>query len=211
MKIKVTTRVWSMILGFGLAVGIIGPVGAQSVDPAPATAQASDPVAVVDAFHAAGDDIEAALSLLTDDVVIELLPPPPNTPGIWKGKAEARAFIQWRIATNQKRMRAGDAQVTADAGRYTVTGNVGVASDLFTKLGLGTVGHTFKAEVEDGKLKYYSGKLAPEEQQRVAEALRLASQPAGMPRTGGPQLLPLTIAIGIIVLTAGAALRKRHA
>jgi hypothetical protein len=160
--------------------------------------------------------MEAALALLTDDVVIELLPPPPNTPGVWKGKEGARAFFEWRNANNQKRMRAGDAQVTADTGRYTVTGNVGVASDFFTKLGLGTVGHTFKAEVEDGKLKYYSGKLAPEEAPRVAEALRLAnqpaaSQPAGMPRTGEPVALPLLFALGMLLLAAGSRLRRRTA
>jgi hypothetical protein len=168
---------------------------------------------VVDAFHAAGDDIEAALALLTDDVVIELAPPPPNTTGKWSGKQEARAFFEWRNANNVRRVRSGDAGVVSEAGVYKVDGLVAVDSNTFKRWGLAAVGHTFQAEVVDGKLKYYRGQITPEEAQRVAAARLAAEQaqaaPAGMPRTGGPLILPLIFAIGIVMLLSGAALRRR--
>src|SRR5687767_13785101 len=118
-------QAWSLALVIGLALGLAQTAGAH----AGPLMQAGDPVAVVDAFDAAGDDIEAALALLTDDVVIELLPPPPNTPGIWKGKEGAREFFKWKNSGNQRRMRAGDAVVVSDREGFRVTGNVGVASD----------------------------------------------------------------------------------
>jgi hypothetical protein len=206
----VAIQAWSLALVVMMAVGLAQAGGAQAAAAASTSAQASDAVSVVDAFHAAGDDIEAALALLTDDVVIDLCcPAPPNTPGVWKGKAEARAFFEWRNGIKMRRVRAGDAHVEGN----NVSGNVGVASDTFTRLGLGTVGHTFQAQVVDGKLKYYRGQLAPEEQSRVAAAFRTAglsgAQPTGMPRTGGPLLLPLVLAIGTLMLAAGTALRKR--
>jgi hypothetical protein len=211
MKGSTKRVVWPLALAIGLVMAAAATVGAPPSAAAPAAAQASDPVAVVDAFHAAGDDIEAALALLTDDVLIELSPPPPNSTGKWSGKAEVRAFFEWRNANNIRRLRAGDAQVVSGAAGTTVSGNVGVDSNLFTRLGLGTVGHTFRAEVQDGKLKYYLGQLAPEEQKRVSEALRLAAQPAGMPRTGEPVALPLIFALGVLLLLVGSRLRRRIA
>jgi len=209
MKRLLKTGAWSLALAIGMALGLAQAAGAQT------QTGPSDPVAVVDAFHAVGDDMEAALALLTDDVVIELVPPPPNTTGIWKGKTEARAFFEWRNANNIRRERTGDAQVLSSAAGYELTGNVGVTSDTFKRWGVGVVGHTFRAEVQDGKLKYYRGQIVAEEAQRVAAA-RLAfeqaqAQPAGMPRTGAPLLLPLILALGMALVTAGAALRRRKA
>ena len=210
MKRLLRTKVWPLALAIGLGLGLAQVAGAQT------QTGPSDPVAVVDAFHAAGDDMEAALAILADDVVIDLTPPPPGTPGIWKGKTEARAFFEWRNANNIRRMREGDAHVVSSvAGQYEVNGNVGVTSDLFRRWGVGVVGHTFRAEVQDGKLKSYAGRIQVEEAKRVAAA-RLAfeqsqGQPAGMPRTGGPLILPFILSIGIVMLAAGTALRRRKA
>src|SRR6478672_8306037 len=97
-KLLVKTHKWSLALAVGLVAMLAQAVGAQPAAAAPASAQAADPVSVVDAFHAAGDDMDAALALLTDDVVIELSPPPPTTTGKWSGKEEARKFFEWRNA-----------------------------------------------------------------------------------------------------------------
>jgi hypothetical protein len=176
-RLLVKAHAWSLALAIGLVMVLAQAAGLQPAAAAPASAQPADPVAVVDAFHAAGDDIEAALALLTDDVVIELKPPPPNTPGIWKGKEEVRKFFEWRNANKQRRVRAGDAVVVSDAAGYKVSGNVGVDSEAFRKWGVGTVGHTFQAEVVNGKLKSYLGQIQPEEGKRVAAA-RLAYEQA---------------------------------
>jgi ketosteroid isomerase-like protein len=168
---------WPLALALWLVPALALAAGAKPAAAAPASAQATDPVAVVDAFHAAGDDMDAALALLTDDVVIELVPPPPNTTGKWTGKEEVKAFFEWKKSLNQNRERRGEAQVTTDGSGSVVSGNIGVTSDAFKMWGLGPVAHTFRAIVENGKLKYYHGELAPEEVKRVNDA-RLAFQQA---------------------------------
>jgi hypothetical protein len=195
-----------LALVVGLSLGAVRPAEAQA---GPST-QTGDPIAVVDAFHAAGDDIDAALALLTEDVVIQLMPPPPNTTGMWKGKAEARAFFEWRNAQNIRRERVGNAAAVGN----TVNGLVNVTSDGFRTLGVGAVGHTFSATVEGGKLKSYLGQITPDEAKRLAAVIAArqpAGQTAGMPRTGEPLLLPLLIAACLLILTAGAALRRLSA
>ena len=212
-KRLVKAHAWSLALAVGLVAMLAQVVGVQPAAAAPASAQAADPVSVVDAFHASVDDIDAALALLADDVVIELIPPPPNTTGKWTGKEEVKAFYVWKNSMNQRRMREGDAQVSTDAAGTLVTGNVGVTSDTFRMWGVGSVRHTFKAVVENGKLKHYVGQITPEEAKRVTAA-RLAAeqaQSAGMPKTGVPLALPIIFAIGMLMLTAGAALRRRKA
>src|SRR6476661_3179505 len=143
-KLLVKTHKWSLALAVGLVAMLAQAVGAQPAAAATTSAQASDPVSVVDAFHAAGDDMDSALALLTDDVVIELSPPPPGTTGKWVGKEEARKFFEWKQTQNQRRVRAGEAQVSSGPEGTIVTGNVGVDSDAFRKWGVGTVGHTFR-------------------------------------------------------------------
>ncbi len=80
---------------------------------------------------------------------------------------------------------------------------------------MGTVGHIFEAEVQDGKLKSYLGQITPEEGKRLAAARlaaeQAAAQPVGMPTTGGSPILPFIIAMGMVMLTTGAALRRRKA
>jgi hypothetical protein len=88
MKGSVKMVAWSLALAIGL-LGLAQASGLRSAAAAPVLAQADDPVAVVDAFHAAGDNMDAALALLTDDVVLGLRPPPPNSTGIWKGKGNS--------------------------------------------------------------------------------------------------------------------------
>lgn len=196
---------WLLVVTVGLALGAAQSAGAQAGTPG----QTSDPVAVVDAFHAAGDDIDDALALLTDDVLIQLIPPPPNTTGMWKGKAEARAFFEWRNTQNIRRARVGSASTVGD----TVNGLVDVTSDRFTALGVGAVGHTFTAVIEGGKLKSYLGQITPDEAKRLAAVIAAgqpAGQTAGMPRTGEPYWLPLPIAAGLLILILGAALRRRN-
>src|SRR5436190_8961024 len=217
LLMKPNARGLALAAGLVVVLALALAAGVQPAAAAPSSAQAVDPVSVVDAFHAAGDDIDAALALLTDDVVIELIPPPPNTTGKWTGKNEARAFFEWRNTQNIRRIRAGDAQVSTDAAGTIVTGDVGVTSDTFRKWRVGTVGHTFRAVVQDGKLKSYLGQIRPDEAKRVTAA-RLAfeqsqaqpAQPIGMPKTGEPLIiLPSIFAVGVMMLMAGAVLRTR--
>lgn len=204
---SVKGRAWALALAVLVALGMAKTASAQTGG----TLQQRDQISVVDAFHAAGDDIEAALALLTDDVEIRLEPPPPNTTGVWKGKVEARAFFEWRNAQNIRRIRVGVASVDQNS----VLGRVNVFSNGFTALGLGSVGHTFEATLEGGKLKFYYGKLAPEELLRVNRARIAAGQlpipTVGMPRTGDPVLAPLIMAVGILMLGLGYTLRRRRA
>jgi hypothetical protein len=210
MKRFLSTPLWSLAVALGLVLG--AAVGLTPT--AAAQAEPPTPVAVVDAFHAAGADLDAALALLTDDVVLKLVPPPPNTPGVWTGKEEARAFFAFKNAQNVTRERVGEAHVIGNQ----VSGRVNTSSNRFRLLGVGAVGHTFDALVQDGKIKSYTGTILPEELIRVnaavaAQVAAAAPAPApGMPATGAPViLLPLILAGGLLLLLAGTVLRRRKA
>ena len=72
LLMKPNARCLALAAGLVVVLALALAAGVQPAAAAPSSAQAVDPVSVVDAFHAAGDDIDAALALLTDDVVIEL-------------------------------------------------------------------------------------------------------------------------------------------
>ena len=93
-----------------------------------------------------------------------------------------------------------------------------VTANDFVMLNVGAVQHQYEFVVQDGKIKSWTGTMTPSEQARVGAAAQAyaAAHPApatpGMPATGAPlALLPLLIAMGLLLLTLGAALRRRKA
>ena len=214
MKRSLTTQMCSLALVLGL-----GPVMALGQV---AVALPTDPASVATAYFREFPR-EAALDLFADDAVMRIVPPLPNTSGVWTGKEEIRQLMQ--VARGQNlRMEIMDGpkvegiKVTARTMNHT---------DLFRQLGVSPVEHTYEFTIEDGKIKSVVSTMTPGEQARVAAARAAAqqaqagqpsaSQPAapaaGMPRTGGPATLSLIaiIACGLTALSAGVALRRRLA
>ncbi len=184
------------------------------MSPARIFAQASDPASVADAFNKAALDPQAEIGMVTDDVMITVVPPPPGTQGVWSGKAQAQAFFEFVKGQNVHRELVSSWQVTGDK----VTGTVMVTNNDFANWGVGAVQHQLAFVVQDGKIKSFTSIMAPSERARVmaaAQAYQAAhpvQAPAGMPKTGAGdqagrfQLWMLLTAL--FLMTIGIVVRK---
>jgi len=184
------------------------------MSPASIFAQAGDPVSVADAFNSAALDPQAEIGMVTDDVMITVVPPPPGASGVWSGKAQAQAFFEFVKGQNVHRELVGSWQVAGDK----VTGTVMVTNNDFANWGVGAVQHQLEFVVQDGKIKSFNSIMAPSERPRVMaaaqayQAAHRAQAPAGMPKTGagdqsGATQLGLLLA-ALFLMTAGIAVRK---
>jgi hypothetical protein len=181
--------------------------------PAPAP-QATDPAAVADAYLAEVGNPEAQLAMVTDDITLRIVPPPPGTPGVWSGKAQARGYFEFSKSQNPRDQRVGAWQVSGG----NVTGTVMVTVNDFVKWNVGAVQHQYEFVVQDGKVKSFTANMALAERPRVQAAAQAyaaahpAPAPPGMPTTGQPlDMLPLLGGMGLLLLTLGAAVRRRSA
>jgi len=174
-------------------------------------AQKSAPLAVVDTYLANLGNVEAQMALIADDAVMRIIPAPPNTPdGVWSGKDQVRQYFEFAKMQNPKVERLGSPTVEGD----TVTMTVRVLVNDFREWGIGAVEHTYVAVVQGGKIKSFTFIMAPSERDRVAAAAGAyfaAHPPAGMPRTGGEQPVPLSllVAFGMVAALIGLDLRRR--
>ena len=205
MKRFLKTWVWSLALA-GVGLLMVSMVSQRGV-----SAQTTDPVAVVDAFHAAQkNNVEAGLALLTDDAVVRVVPAPPNTPdGTWTGKEQLRQYMEFSVMQDTTIERIGSALVESD--KVTIT--VMVLVNDFREWGIGAVEHTVEAVVQGGKIKSYTTTMAPSERGRVgaaAAAHQQAQSAQPMPRTGGeqPVLFSMLIALGMVAALVGLILRR---
>src|SRR5690242_16269224 len=120
-------KTWMAWLALGLALGQVPGAAAK---PAP---QAADPAAVADAYIAVTAlDPEARLNMVTDDVTLRIVPPPPGTTGVWSGKAQARDNFEFSKSQNVHEELVGSWQVTGD----TAIGTVLVTVNDFRKWGV---------------------------------------------------------------------------
>ncbi len=199
---------WTAGLALGLALLL-------SLMPGPvawAAPQAADPAAVADAYLAAANNPDAQLNLVTDDITLRIMPPPPGTPGVWSGKEQAAGFFAFSKSQNVHLELVGSWQVTG----ANVTGTVLVTANDFRNWNVGAVQHQYDFVLQDGKVKSWTGTMAEFERPRVQAAAQAyaAAHPApvapGMPTTGEPiVLLPLLITLALLTLTVGAVLRRR--
>jgi hypothetical protein len=197
-----------LALGLALALGLVPVAAAQPAQ------QAGDPAAVVDAYVAAFGHPEVQITMVTDDVTLQIVPPPPGTPGVWSGKAQAAGLFAFSKIQNSHAELVGNWQVTGDK----VSGTVMVTTNDFRKYNVGAVQHQYDFVVQNGKIKSFTSTMALFERPRVQAAAQAyaaahpVAAPPGMPTTGEPQaLLPLLLATGMLLLTLGAALRRRKA
>jgi hypothetical protein len=197
-----------------IAVVAMAAMALLVMSPAHIFAQASDPASVADAFNKAALDPQAEIGMVTDDVMITVVPPPPGSQGVWSGKTQAQAFFEFVKGQNVHRELVGSWQVTGD----NVTGTVMVTNNDFANWGVGAVEHQLQFTVQDGKIKSFNSIMAPSERQRVMAAAQAyqaahpAQAPAGMPKTGaGDQSEGLQLGLllaALCLVTTGIVVRK---
>jgi hypothetical protein len=175
------------------------------------SAQTSGAGALLDAFLQT-KDVAAGEALFAGDATVRIVPPPPNTTGIWSGDEQIHSYLAFRLSKHVSHERIGDYVVSGD----TAIGTFMVRNDDFDRLQVGAVRHTLEIVAEGGKIKSITSMVVPEERPRLAEAAaRLAAAPpAGMPRTGSGDLIvyPIALLAALSVVGMGALLsRRRHA
>jgi len=141
-------------------------------------AQEPDPMSTINAWVEAlnAGDIDAALSHLADDAVVQIVPPAPGTSGIFTGKGEVRGWYETIVGQNGV-TALSDCQVDGE----TVTCVNNYAEDSFRSLGIDTVVGEWVAVVREGKLQSYTFTMSDES----LAALMAAMTPPVMPETGG--------------------------
>jgi ketosteroid isomerase-like protein len=141
-------------------------------------AQEPDPMPVINAWVEAlnAGDIDAALSYLADDAVVQIVPPAPGTSGIFTGKGEVRGWYEAIVGQNGVTVLT-DCQAAGE----TVTCVNNYAEDSFRSLGIDSVVGEWVAVVRDGKLQSYTFTMSDES----LAALMAAMTPPVMPETGG--------------------------
>ena len=94
-------------------------LGALLISPLWVSAQGTDPESVIRAIIDAQNakNIDAALALIADDTVITLIPPPPDSTGVFTGKEEIRGWWEAWIAGNGH-TELSNFQVTGDNATY---------------------------------------------------------------------------------------------
>lgn len=142
-------RMLSLLLVCALLLGLSGAaVQAQE--------QEMNPAEVVETLYAAveGKDLATAGDYLADDVVLVLIPPPPNTDGTFVGK---EAVLGWyeNLIQNNLAIEFGDAEVSGD--RFTMT-NLTWVDDL----PVAPVAFDGAGVVQDGQVKAISWIVTPE-------------------------------------------------
>jgi hypothetical protein len=197
-----------------LQMAALASVALLAVGTGRASAQAGDPLTVFNNFiDWRASNPEAALGIVTDDVVIQIVPAPPGTTGIWTGKQEVAMWMQFVKSQFISQELVGEPRV--DGNKVTATYALYVND--FRKWGIGSVRHNFEAVVEGGKVKSFTASIAPEERQRVADAAQAFAQsqgqgqaPAGMPRTGAGQdaLFQVLALAAVMAAVAGLTVRR---
>jgi hypothetical protein len=153
-------------------------------------AQEPDPMSIINAWLEAlnAGDIDAALSYLADDGVVQIVPPAPGTSGVFTGREEVRGWYETVVGQNGV-TTLSDYQVDGE----TVTCVNTYAEDSFRSLGIDSVVGEWVAVVREGKLQSYTFTMSDES----LAALMAAISPSVMPETGG-SALPIYAVVAIL-------------
>jgi MYXO-CTERM domain-containing protein len=179
-------RVFVLLLAVCLIALVPGAVSAQEMDPE----------SVVRAWHAAvhSGDIDAAMDHLADDIVVNLVPPPPGTDGNFEGKAEVRAWYEQQAAAS-----SASEILSIEVDGNHVTAQETYADDSLRGMGVDQVELVVEFVVEGGLIQSYTASFTEE------SLAKLPPMPEEMPTTGaGPSagLWLLLAGLGLIALGA---------
>jgi hypothetical protein len=171
--------------------------------PTALNAQETDPLSVVEAWAQAMNayDIEAALSLLTDDAFIKLVPPPmEGHDGVFRGKEEIRAWWERLYGLNSVG-EVSDCQVDGE----TVTCMLTYTDDELKSIGIDSIDNEFLVVVQDGKLQTYTATMTSESTEEIQAAMALLAETGGV---NPARMLPLWLGVGgLLLLALGAGVR----
>jgi hypothetical protein len=168
--------------------------------PLAVSAQETDPLAVVNAWHDALNayDIDAALSHFADGAEVTFVPPLEGS-GVYSGKEQIRALYEGFVAANFD-CTLSDCRVDGD----TVTCIDTYTDEDFQAMGVDFIEGEWVGIVRDGKIQSYTFSITP-------ESLAKFPPPAQtLPETGGrapaAYTATLLMALGGLALLGGLGL-----
>lgn len=141
--------------------------------PAPAVAQMSTPVDVIQTIYqaVAADDIDGAMTLVADDVVAVFLPPPPDHDGVITGKEEMRKWFEGlKPNFNYTGVVFSDIQINGNQATWKAL----FYTDDFIELGFDAIEFEGSNNVQNGLLKQHTWIFTEEFQAKLAAANVLA-------------------------------------
>ena len=153
MKIINSCCRFNLIMALALAVSL----GACSPSP--------DPLSLVNAWAQAlnDGDVDKALSYLTEDAVVTIVPAPPGGNGIFTGQEQIQAWYQ-AIARAHGIGKMANCKVAGDQVTCLDT----YTDDDFTAMGVDFIQGEWVATLENGKFKGYTMTMTPESLAKLA-------------------------------------------
>ncbi len=118
-------------------------------------------------------DVEAALALLTDDAVIQLVPPPmEGHDGIFSGKAAIREWYE-NLASLHGTGEISNVQVDGDQ----VSALLNYTDDSLKDIGVDSIDNDWVVTIQDGKITGYTATMTEESTALLMDAIAAMSPP----------------------------------
>jgi ketosteroid isomerase-like protein len=115
-------------------------------------------------------DVEGALAFLSEDAVVQLIPPPmPEDDGIFTGKEEIRGWYE-SLAEGHGSNELSNVRVNGDQ----VTAVIRFSDEDLKKMGVSFLDNEWTATVKDGKIQGYTATVTEESVQKLMAALAAA-------------------------------------
>jgi len=136
------------------------------------TGETSTSSAVVEGFIKAmnAGDVEASLAFLTDDAVIQFVPPPiPEDDGVFTGKEEIRGWYE-NVARNNGHSELSNVQINGDA----VTAQLSYSDDGLKQMGLDSIDNEWMVTVKGGLIQGYQVTMTDASFEKLMAALAAA-------------------------------------
>lgn len=138
----------------------------------PAADETSTAEAIVQGFIEAQNagDVEGALSLLADDAVVQIIPPPePAGVGIFTGKEEIRGWYEF-LSEGHGSNELSNVQVNGDQ----VTALIRFSDAGLKQMGVDFLDYEWAVTVKDGKIQGYAVTVTEESMEKLMAALAAA-------------------------------------
>lgn len=169
--------------------------------PLAAHGQEPDPVQMLQDMEAKlqAKDFDGALEYVSDEIVLYLVPPPPDGKGVYTGKEELRARWEEAYALNTH-TEYGDCETSGD----TTTCAAFYEGDDTRALGIGPIEWILELVVEDGLFTSFTWTITEESLAILVAAM------AALPETGGGAfpIQAVMVGLGGLAVAGGLGLQR---
>lgn len=169
--------------------------------PMMATAQETDPVAVLEAIaeYLAAWDLDGVMSMYADDIVVTVTPGANGPPDVYTGKDEVRGWLE---SFNDQNFKVEYEVISAEGENVTLA--VQTWTDDTRQLGIAPITATEVYVIRDGKVQSFAWTMSEESMAAFSAAM------AALPETGGGAfpLQEVMLGLGGLAVAGGLSLER---